>query len=80
MLLILLTIIAIAISISPYYIEKKEMAKKKNKTLVKLASSEGTGIFYVREKNNKVPGKLEFSKYDKKLRKHVRFNEKKLSS
>jgi large subunit ribosomal protein L33 len=56
------------------------MAKKKNKTLVKLASSEGTGVFYVREKNNKAASKLEFSKYDKKLRKHVRFNEKKLSS
>lgn len=54
---------------------------KKNITLVKLVSSEGTGFFYVRGKNpKKMTGKLRFRKYDKVLRKHVMFEEKKLSS
>ena len=56
------------------------MAKKKNKVLVKLVSTDSSGVYYVREKNPKIPGKLQFNKYDKKLRKHVSFVEKKLSS
>jgi large subunit ribosomal protein L33 len=56
------------------------MAKKKNKILVKLVSTEGSGFYYVREKSPKAPNKLEFRKYDNKLRKHVTFVEKKLSS
>ncbi len=56
------------------------MAKKKNQVLVKLVSPE-TGFFYVRSKNpKKTTGKLNFRKYDKVLRKHVLFEEKKLSS
>lgn len=54
---------------------------KKNITLLKLVSSEGSGVFYVIGKNlKKLTTKLKFRKYDKKLRKHVLFEEKKLSS
>lgn len=54
---------------------------KKNQQLVKLASSGGTGIFYVRSRNpKKTTEKLKFRKYDRILRKHVVFDEKKLSS
>ncbi len=57
------------------------MAKKKNVVLFKLTSSEGSGTFYVVGRNpKKLPNKLKFRKYDKKLRKHVLFEEKKLSS
>ncbi len=52
---------------------------KKNIVLVKLASSAGTGSFYVKKKNpKKQTEKMSFSKYDPKLRKHVVFNETKL--
>lgn len=54
---------------------------KKAQQLVKLASSGGTGVFYVRSRNpKKQTEKLKFRKYDKVLRKHVVFDEKKLSS
>lgn len=57
------------------------MARKRNVVLFKLVSSEGTGIFTVVGRNpKKNPNKLKFRKYDKKLRKHVLFEEKKLSS
>lgn len=57
------------------------MAKKKNQVLVKLASTEKTGFFYVASKNpKKQTGKLKFRKYDPVVRKHVIFEEKKLSS
>ena len=49
--------------------------------LVKLISSGGTGVFYVKKKNTKGPkaaNKLEFSKYDPVLRKHVAFREGKM--
>lgn len=54
---------------------------KKNIVLLKLASSEKTGTFYVKQKNpKKLTAKLKFRKYDPVLRKHVMFEEKKLSS
>jgi large subunit ribosomal protein L33 len=54
---------------------------KKNIVLIKLASSEGSGYFFVKKKNpKKLTKKLSFRKYDPKLRKHVLFEEKKLSS
>jgi large subunit ribosomal protein L33 len=58
----------------------KEMAKKAAATvLVKLLSSAGTGYFYVAKKNpRKLPGKLEFMKYDPRVRRHVLFSEVKL--
>jgi large subunit ribosomal protein L33 len=57
------------------------MARKRNIVLFKLVSSEGTGVYYVCGKNPKqLTGKLKFRKYDKKLRKHVVFEERKLSS
>ena len=56
------------------------MAPKKAKSLIKLESEEGTGTFIVRKKNFRTMGniKLSFKKYDKVLRKHVLFVEKKI--
>ncbi len=57
------------------------MAKKKNLVLIKLVAAENAGFFYVRAKNpKKMTGKLKFRKYHPVLRKHVLFEEKKLSS
>jgi large subunit ribosomal protein L33 len=54
---------------------------KKNNFLVKLVSSESTGYFIVKKRNpKKLKDKLTFKKYDPVARKHVVFNEKKLSS
>ena len=53
------------------------MAKKGIKLLVKLASSAGTGFFFVKERNPK-DEKLVFRKYDPIVRKHVEFREEKL--
>lgn len=52
---------------------------KKNTVLIKLASTAGTGFFYVKKKNpRKQTEKLEFMKYDPKAKKHVLFKEEKL--
>jgi large subunit ribosomal protein L33 len=57
------------------------MATNKRITLLKLVSSAGTGFFYVKQKNPKLlKEKLAFRKYDPKIRKHVMFEEKKMSS
>jgi large subunit ribosomal protein L33 len=46
---------------------------------IKLESTAGTGHFYTTTKNKKTtPGKLEFSKFDPKARKHVLYKEIKL--
>jgi large subunit ribosomal protein L33 len=51
----------------------------KTKTAIKMISTEGTGTFYVTKKNPKNNAKkLELSKYDPKLRKHVKFKEGKI--
>ncbi|CAL7962946.1 50S ribosomal protein L33 [Alphaproteobacteria bacterium] len=53
---------------------------KKNTVLVRLVSSAGTGYFLVKKKNpKKFTKKLEFRKYDPVVRKHVKFEEKKMS-
>ena len=56
------------------------MAKAKGGALlVKLVSAAGTGYFYVKKKNpRKMPGKLEFRKYDPRVRAHVLFTEAKM--
>ncbi len=47
---------------------------------IKLVSTAGTGYFYTTDKNKKTTtGKLQFKKYDPKVRKHVIFKEAKLS-
>lgn len=51
------------------------MAKKKG-AWVRMLSSAGTGIFFVAKTNGKK--KLQMRKYDKKIRKHVVFNEAKM--
>jgi large subunit ribosomal protein L33 len=54
-------------------------AKKGATILVKLASTAGTGFFYVARKNpRKLTEKLQFMKYDPRVRKHVLFTETKL--
>ena len=43
---------------------------------IKLVSSAGTGFYYTTTKNKRTtPDKLEFSKYDPVVRKHVMFKE-----
>lgn len=52
---------------------------KKATILVKLLSAAGTGWFYVAKKNpRKLTTKLEFIKYDPRVRRHVLFSETKL--
>jgi large subunit ribosomal protein L33 len=46
---------------------------------IKLVSSAGTGHFYTTNKNKKTtPDKLEFMKYDPRVRKHVMYKEAKI--
>lgn len=52
---------------------------KKDTVLVKLASTAGTGFFYVKKRNpKKQTNKLAFKKYDPVAKKHVEFKEEKL--
>ncbi len=46
---------------------------------IKLVSSAGTGHYYTTDKNKRnTPDKLEFKKYDPKIRKHVVYTEAKV--
>ncbi|MBI5918610.1 MAG: 50S ribosomal protein L33 [Nitrosomonadales bacterium] len=46
---------------------------------IKLESTAGTGHFYTTTKNKRnTPGKMEFSKFDPVVRKHVMYKETKL--
>lgn len=55
------------------------MSRKKKKVLVKLVSSAGTGVFWVKQRNPKTQTeKLSFRKYDPKVRRHVQFTEAKI--
>ena len=46
---------------------------------IKLVSSAGTGHYYTTDKNKRnTPNKLEFKKYDPKVRKHVVYTEGKI--
>jgi large subunit ribosomal protein L33 len=46
---------------------------------IKLVSSAGTGHFYTTTKNKRnTPNKLEFTKYDPVVRKHVVYKEAKI--
>jgi large subunit ribosomal protein L33 len=52
---------------------------KKTTILVKIVSTEKTGYFKVKKRNPKTQTvKLEFRKYDPKVRKHVLFKEEKI--
>lgn len=52
---------------------------KQNTVLIKLVSTADTGFFYVTKKNpKKTTEKLQFRKYDPKVRKHVLFKEAKI--
>ena len=52
---------------------------KSSREIIKLESSEGTGDYYVTTKNRRtMTNKLQLKKYDKKLRRHVLFVEKKI--
>ena len=53
------------------------MAGKRDK--IRLISSAGKGHFYTTDKNKKnTPGKMEMSKYDPVVRKHVIYKEGKI--
>ena len=52
------------------------MAKSSKKTLIRLVSTEGSGVFYVARTKGKT--NLLLRKYDKKLRRHVMFKEAKM--
>ena len=55
------------------------MAKKGGRDKNKLVSTAGTGFYYTTTKNKRTtPDKLEFSKYDPVVRKHVKFKEAKI--
>ena len=52
---------------------------KPTTVLIKLASSAGTGYFYIAKKNPRTATeKLEFRKYDPVARKHCEFKESKI--
>ncbi len=52
---------------------------KSGRELIKLESEAETGTYYVTTKNRRTQtNKLQLKKYDKKLRKHVLFVEKKI--
>lgn len=52
---------------------------KSNRDTIKLVSSAGTGHYYTTTKNKRTqPEKLEFSKYDPVVRKHVPYTEAKI--
>ena len=53
------------------------MASKRDK--IRLISTAGTGHFYTTDKNKKTtPNKMEISKYDPVVRKHVSYKETKI--
>ena len=53
------------------------MSSKRDK--VRMISSAGTGHFYTTDKNKKTtPNKMEFLKYDPRVRKHVIYKEAKI--
>lgn len=46
---------------------------------IRLVSTAGTGFFYTTTKNKRTtPQKLQFKKYDPKIRQHVMFKEAKI--
>jgi large subunit ribosomal protein L33 len=52
---------------------------KTSTILIKLVSTADTGYYYVTKKNPRTSTeKLEFKKYDPKVRKHVTFKESKI--
>ena len=63
-----------------FEIEFRNSHMAKSATMrVKLVSTAGTGSYYVTNKNpRKTTEKLEFKKYDPKIRKHVPFREAKI--
>ena len=52
---------------------------KSGREKIKLESTAGTGHFYTTTKNKKtMPGKMEISKFDPVVRKHVPYKEAKI--
>ena len=52
---------------------------KSGRDKIKLVSSAGAGHYYTTDKNKRTkPDKLEFSKYDPVVRKHVPYKEAKI--
>ncbi|KAL7105058.1 hypothetical protein ABFS83_07G021600 [Erythranthe nasuta] len=64
-----------------FNVKMGEKKKKKGAKLVKLVSSAGTGFFYVFKKSRTLQNnftKLEFKKFDPRIREHVLFTEEKM--
>ncbi len=53
------------------------MAKKGNRVLVKLKSTESGHCYYTTKNRQTTPKRLEFRKYDPYIRKHVLYKETK---
>jgi large subunit ribosomal protein L33 len=53
------------------------MAKKGAREKVRLKSSESSEVYWTFKNKRNTPDRMELSKYDKKLRKHVKFKEAK---
>ncbi|MEZ5314652.1 MAG: 50S ribosomal protein L33 [Chlamydiales bacterium] len=53
------------------------MAKRKNREIIKLKSTESTETIWTTKNKKKVTGRLELRKYDPLLRRHVIFKEAK---
>ena len=49
----------------------------KNRTIIKLKSSESTDVYWTTKNKKTTTGRLELKKYDRKLRRHVSFKEAK---
>lgn len=60
------------------FVPRKDRMARGNRTLVRFVSTAGTGYTYHTTKNKRTtPDRLEFMKYDPKIRKHVLFKESK---
>jgi large subunit ribosomal protein L33 len=56
------------------------MAGKSKREKIKMVSTAGTGFYYTTNRGREIAGggKLELSKYDPKVKKHVVFKESKI--
>ena len=51
------------------------MAKNKNRSLVKLKSTESSHCYYTKKNRHNTTSRMEHNKYDPTLRKHVLYRE-----
>ena len=53
------------------------MAKKENRFVITLRSTESSDVYTTSKSKKNTPGRLELKKYDRVLRRHVTFRESK---